>query len=253
MTNASAERVNREKASYDEGSVYEESVKFQGRFLHVFHCNNTRRGEALFSDTVRSAAKGADVLDYGCLHGAAFPEFFAAGAASVTGIDISEKGIAEAKATYGDKATCLVMDAHKLDFPDASFDFVVGRSILHHLDFPVAIREISRVLRPGGTALFEEPLRGNPAAKLLRKLTPKARTADELPLNRSQILWADAQFSYAEHHFVNLLSVPAGMISSLFLKSADNWLLNAVDVVDMAVSHSPMKYWMRRVILIWKK
>jgi len=55
---------------------------------------------------------------------------------------------------------CLViqLNAEELIFEDAQFDFVVGAAILHHLIDPEnAIREVYRVLKPGGFALFFEP------------------------------------------------------------------------------------------------
>jgi SAM-dependent methyltransferase len=44
-------------------------------------------------------------------------------------------------------------DAENLPFPDASFDVVYSWGVLHHSpDTPQAIKEVHRVLRPGGTA-----------------------------------------------------------------------------------------------------
>ena len=46
-------------------------------------------------------------------------------------------------------------DAEGLPFDDASFDFVFGHAVLHHLpDLSGALSEIRRVLRPGGTVAF---------------------------------------------------------------------------------------------------
>ncbi len=53
-------------------------------------------------------------------------------------------------------------DAHALDFPDESFDGVFGSSVLHHLDVPRALREMRRVLKPGGKLVFAEPNMLNP-------------------------------------------------------------------------------------------
>jgi phosphatidylethanolamine/phosphatidyl-N-methylethanolamine N-methyltransferase len=48
-----------------------------------------------------------------------------------------------------------VMDAHHLDFPDASFDAVVLHLILAVVPDPIlCIREVQRVLRPGGRAVL---------------------------------------------------------------------------------------------------
>lgn len=52
-----------------------------------------------------------------------------------------------------------VADAQDLPFSDAVFDAVVNYGIIHHvLDWRRCIREISRVLRPGGHFYFEEVL-----------------------------------------------------------------------------------------------
>jgi SAM-dependent methyltransferase len=46
-------------------------------------------------------------------------------------------------------------DAEALPFADDSFDLVLGHAVLHHLpDLDQAWREIHRVLRPGGVAIF---------------------------------------------------------------------------------------------------
>ena len=49
-------------------------------------------------------------------------------------------------------------DAMKLDFPDASFDVVFARYLLVHMPDPMAvIREMLRVVRPGGHVIAYEP------------------------------------------------------------------------------------------------
>ncbi|WP_147114311.1 class I SAM-dependent methyltransferase [Tateyamaria sp. syn59] len=46
-----------------------------------------------------------------------------------------------------------VMDAENMDFPDNSFDVVVSHNVFEHLPNPVAVmKEVARVLRPGGVA-----------------------------------------------------------------------------------------------------
>jgi SAM-dependent methyltransferase len=63
--------------------------------------------------------------------------------------------------TDGDEADVLG-DAHALPFRDGSFSFVLAMSVVEHLRFPrVAMREVRRVLRPGGrfigSVAFMEP------------------------------------------------------------------------------------------------
>lgn len=52
-------------------------------------------------------------------------------------------------------------DAEQLPYADGTFDLVVGHAFLHHLpDYAAAIREMTRVLRPGGALLIAgEPTR----------------------------------------------------------------------------------------------
>jgi ubiquinone/menaquinone biosynthesis C-methylase UbiE len=54
-----------------------------------------------------------------------------------------------------------VADAERIPYPDNSFDLVVGHAVLHHIpDVPGALREVLRVLKPGGRFVFAgEPTR----------------------------------------------------------------------------------------------
>lgn len=250
---ANEDRVAREQESYDEGSVWQNSNKLQRRFWHVFECPNTQYGEIFYKDFVASVIPNAVVLDYGCYDGSMSGHYLSFKPQRLVGIDISKRAIERAKERYDDKAEFYVMDAHKLEFPDNSFDVVVGVSILHHLDFETAITEVQRVLKPGGYAIFQEPLRDNPGGKLVRALTPKARTADELPLSRKQIKWADNYIGGQKHVFTGLFSTALGMATSLVLKKPDNWILVAADKLDRKLMHTPMRYWMRRAYLVWHK
>lgn len=252
MTNLE-DRVSREKDSYDHGNVYDESYKLQRRFNHVFTCPNSQRAERYIDEQIEQFAPGADILDYGCYTGAMTPRFARCNPKSITGIDISEYGVGKAQETFGDIASFHVGDAHRTPFPDESFDLIVGRSIIHHLEFEIAIREIHRILKPNGRAVFIEPLGDNPGAKLIRAITPKARTTDELPLSRAQIALADQILGGSEHLFINLASVPLAMATSLTPLRPDNWILKAADTLDQGLAATPLRYWMRSVVLVWKK
>ena len=67
-----------------------------------------------------------------------------------------------------------VADAESLPFPDDSFDLVVGHAVLHHIpDLALAMREVMRVLRPGGRFVFagEPTEKGDTVARLLSRAT----------------------------------------------------------------------------------
>ena len=74
----------------------------------------------------------------------------------VVGIDLSEGMLAAARQNAARapalRAEFLAMDAEQLQFGDASFDSVLSLFALHHFPNPaVALAEMLRVLRPGGT------------------------------------------------------------------------------------------------------
>jgi ubiquinone/menaquinone biosynthesis C-methylase UbiE len=249
------QRVANEKAAHDAGYVYAASERLHQRFHHVFSCPNTMRMERHFAEAIQRSVPGKDVLSFGCGSGEeGLLLYSSCGARRIVGIDISEMAIRTATEKYGHLAEFYAMDGHHTDFPDASFDVVAGRAILHHLEFERGIREIHRLLRPGGYAIFQEPLRGNPVGTLLRILTPNARTTDELPLSGGQIAWADRYFGGAcEHLFCNLLSVPVGMVTSLLPLSADNLALRAADKMDQLFAATPLRAWMRYSALCWQQ
>lgn len=100
-------------------------------------------------------ARGLKVLEIGCGLGTDGARFAQAGA-DYTGIDLTEAAIGLARTRFeisGLRGEFRVADAENLDFADASFDRVYSHGVLHHTpDTARAIREIHRVLKPGGRA-----------------------------------------------------------------------------------------------------
>jgi ubiquinone/menaquinone biosynthesis C-methylase UbiE len=106
---------------------------------------------------------GDHVLDIGCgsggdvraLAGLVGPD------GRAVGVDGSATMIAAARqrsAGGSPPVEFVVGDAHHLDFPDASFDACrTDRVLLHLTDPGQVLREIARVLRPGGRAVALEP------------------------------------------------------------------------------------------------
>jgi 2-polyprenyl-3-methyl-5-hydroxy-6-metoxy-1,4-benzoquinol methylase len=135
---------------------------------------------------------GKTALDYGCGHGMAAVTLARAGAA-VTAFDLSPGYVAEARdraAANGVRVECVAADGEHLPFADGSFEAIWGNAILHHLDLPAAARELWRVLKPGGVAVFAEPWGGNALLEFARRRLPypgKDRTADERPLTRRDL------------------------------------------------------------------
>ncbi len=107
---------------------------------------------------------GKQVLEVGCGRGVGVEILLACGAASVAGFDLDPEMVALAQqrlAKYGERARVWVGDAERIAAPDASFDAVVDYGIIHHIpNWHQALREIARVLRPGGVFYFEDLFRG---------------------------------------------------------------------------------------------
>lgn len=155
---------------------------------------------------------GLRVLDYGCGHGMAATVLARRGAL-VTAFDLSFGYLQEARArtqANGARVRFVQANAEALPFADAAFDRVWGNAVLHHLDMTRAAREIHRVLRPGGVAVFCEPWGENPLLRWARTRLPypgKQRTPDEQPLRLAQVEELRTVFPGVEVRGYQLLSM----------------------------------------------
>ena len=130
---------------------------------------------------------GQRIVDFGCGSGAN-SVLLANRGAHVWGIDISEDllRLAQRRLAVSGRAggaTFIAGSAHDMPFPDNSIDVVFGIAILHHLDLDLVSREVRRVLKPGGRAIFQEPVRNSPVIRFVRSLIPY-RAPDISPYER---------------------------------------------------------------------
>lgn len=99
---------------------------------------------------------GRDVLEVGVGMGADHLEWAKAGPRSLTGVDLTPRAVAytrERLRMNGFTPNVMVTDAEHLPFGGNSFDLVYSWGVLHATpDTPRAVREVRRVLRPGGVA-----------------------------------------------------------------------------------------------------
>jgi SAM-dependent methyltransferase len=117
---------------------------------------------------------GTRVLEVGCGQGVVLNHLAGSGA-DTFGVDMSSVSIARTRAgaaELGHRVALSLSDAENLPFPSGAFDAVVSLGVLHHTpDTPKAVREVHRVLRPGGVAIVMLYRTGNPkwfATRLLR-------------------------------------------------------------------------------------
>jgi SAM-dependent methyltransferase len=143
-------------------------------------------------------APGAALLDVACGRGAVLLAAASAGgsaAGSLTGVDVSpamlEHAAADLRAAGVDGCELRVMDAERLDFPDAAFDVVTAAFLLFFLPHPDrAAAEFRRVLRPGGRVAVstwaEDDERWDWADDLLAAAGTTGRTALRQPFDRAE-------------------------------------------------------------------
>ena len=98
---------------------------------------------------------GRRVLEVGCGMGTDLLQF-ARGGAHVTGIDLTPRSVETSRhhlRLYNQSGDFAISDAETLPFADESFDLAYSNGVLHHTpNTGAAVREIHRVLRPGGLA-----------------------------------------------------------------------------------------------------
>jgi SAM-dependent methyltransferase len=131
------------------------------RHAHPLYVDDTslmNHWEALVLPRIAAALAGIDgrVLDLGCGVGR-FGRTWAAEprAAELYGMDLVIELLAEARVGY---AGLFEGDVHRLPIVDGAFSAVVIANALHHIADPVhALREVRRILRPGGVVIGYDP------------------------------------------------------------------------------------------------
>ena len=144
-----------------------------------FSKGSEKAGLAEMRRSLLAGASG-DVLEIGGGTGANLG-YYGAGVASLT---ITEpeppmlKRLERKAREQNSKATVLRAPAEDLPFEDASFDAVVSTLVLCGVDDqPRAVRELRRVLRPGGRLIFIERVRSDDprVAKMQNRMNPLNR------------------------------------------------------------------------------
>jgi SAM-dependent methyltransferase len=105
-----------------------------------------------------SGYRGKRVLEVGCGAGTDLVRFARSGAA-VTGVDLSSSAVALARQNFSQQglpADLREADGEHLPFPDSTFDFVYAHGVVQYTaDDRALVDECRRVLKPGGTVVFQ--------------------------------------------------------------------------------------------------
>jgi len=137
----------------------------------------------------RHLGPGMAVLELGCGTGH-FTRELARSRADIVAIDVSPELLKIAKADCSAaNVRYEIQNACALNYPDSSFDSVVGSSVLHHLDIEEAVREIYRVLKRGGTIYFTEPNMLNPQIAIQKNFPWVKRKLGDSPDETAFFRW----------------------------------------------------------------
>jgi ubiquinone/menaquinone biosynthesis C-methylase UbiE len=135
------------------------------------------------------------VLEYGCGLGQ-MSSLLAKNCAKVTSFDISINSVEVTRKrgklnNVDEKIELIVSAGENLAFASESFDVIFGKAILHHLNVGLGWQDLYRMLKPGGKAVFIEPMGMNPILNFAR---------DHLPYISKNPRGADSPLIYEEIH-----------------------------------------------------
>ncbi|MBQ7962380.1 MAG: class I SAM-dependent methyltransferase [Clostridia bacterium] len=140
-------------------NIYDNETFFEGY-------KALRAGETNYNDLLEQPAmakllpdlNGKSVLDLGCGYGHNCIDFIKRGAASVVGIDISEKMLSVAKTESAhEKIQYLNMSMTDISQLDDKFDLIYSSLAFHYVeDFNAFAKEMYSVLNNGGQLLFSQ-------------------------------------------------------------------------------------------------
>src|SRR6201994_291839 len=122
-------------------------------------------------------------LELGCGSGFFLLNLIQAGVARRGSVTDLSPGMVKVATRNGEnlglEIDCRVADAEGIPYEDDTFDLVVGHAVLHHIpDVELSLREVVRVLKPGGRFVFAgEPTNvGEVYARSLSTLTWRVAT-----------------------------------------------------------------------------
>jgi len=195
------------------------------------------------------------VLEYGCGLGQ-MSSLLAKNCAKVTTFDLSAGSVAVAKKRaeingVSDKIHLAVAAGENLPFASESFDVIFGKAILHHLNANLGWYDLFRILKPGGRAVFIEPMGMNPLLNFVRahgSYPGKNARGAGRPLNYEEIECWGRGFRAFHYQEIQLLS----MLERAFGRQVEFRLLRRID--DFLLSRFPnLRRYCRYVVMYMVK
>lgn len=175
--------------------------------------------------------KGKLILDCGCGTGLISSALGRKGA-RVTSFDLSMQMLknAQKRALHWKLNVPVIQSSFEnLPFKENSFDLIIGTMILHHTELHLAIKELKRILKPGGKALFLETQIRNPVLKfLVESPLYKIRalrhgSPEEKPLTTKALKYIKSQFKGIRFYYFSFVFLQ--LIGSILTKPVRKTML----------------------------
>jgi SAM-dependent methyltransferase len=157
------DRVHFDQVADEYYALHARNIRYSGESPEFFAEYKVKDVAAVMAD---AAQKPLQILDFGAGVGNSLPywrRYFPKSA--IVGADVSSRSLALAVQRFPGLAAPVVFDGERLPFGDASFDAAFAANVFHHIDpseHDKHLRDLFRVLRPGGIFFLFEHNPSNP-------------------------------------------------------------------------------------------
>ena len=190
------------KIKKDLASMYDDRSSFYGQRYQTLAGRYFMSRKIQMINTLGDFKGNEKVLEVGCANGPYTFQFSSSGY-TMTGLDLSEKNILEAKKRnklLGKNCEFICGDAHHLPFEDETFDVVISISAIRYVPNPdKAINEMYRVVKKGGKVIVDFPNKKSPWFKHLKPLI--ARTSH---IHDNHYSVSEVRDMFSENKFLNI-------------------------------------------------
>jgi ubiquinone/menaquinone biosynthesis C-methylase UbiE len=225
-----------------EREFFDQLTSEAGEF-NPFMDRGWRRIEQRFCEMSKPARSNLELLDIGCGTGKS-RQIYIGHVRRYLGIDLSSASIELARSHFP-QDHWEVADACELPFDEGRFDVVAFSSVLHHIpNYPAALRQAFRVLKPGGSVFAFDPNLLHPAMALLRHprsplYSSKGVSPNECPLLPGELRKAFHAAEFEEIRQRCQSDIPYRQVAPKLA----NALLSLYNLADWCWEHSGFGRW----------
>lgn len=155
---------------------------------------------SLIEDTIKRYCKDKNVLDLGCGYGK-FLGVIGQVAKNVTGLDISQRWLDEAKRRYPN-IKLVLGDALKTSFNENFFDVIITIGLFEYVDRKIVMKEMNRILKKNGFCIISVPNKYSAfrtVGKFITKIPGGKSVTDEPSKKEMMRLFKDDGFRLIEY------------------------------------------------------